>query len=1073
MTDKFNDKINENLKEEEREDEREEEDINQIHEEYYEEQGDQDYEEQANQEEGQVFEVAFDIQMQNGSYILLMGKTDENKLIFRLVDKEDEAKPFYQNEFSLEELKEISSFFNTFNDESNDIDTIIKYLSENEKEISIIDDDCIKLAIIINGEETPENIDFILHKITFIFDGEEEEQNIENIQSDKEDVNEQNRNENIAEVKEEIVEEENDNMGNEEGLPVRGNENGENENEDDIEKENPECIEDKNIQNSQQFNRNLTSNSFLKRENIKNLSETGLQTIIEDINENAKGSTPMKEPHLENKRKISILNETNEDKEEKEEKEEEKNNEEKGKDIDDSKISMVIEELKDHLDSLGGAMNYIERNEQEQNGNENEKEINNNDNNNNENGDLLNLKNELKQTINSLTDNFNNQIKRQNDYFLKAQKDLKEENEKKIEEIKNELNKKNNELNDVKKLLEEKISNLENNYKSDITKLKEELKNIKTENNNNSSSSSSNRNIYSYMDKIKQDLNSKINEINQKIANMKNEFNNAIKNNRGNEMNIKSFLDKINSLENRLRQNDENLKNNNNSINDKLKNFENKLKNADNNEKKILLDKFNNLENKLKIIDNMVTNLKKNQMSTPFNDKGISDKINNLEKAINDIKEKNNKNELNMKKNIDEIINSGELITKVDNLMNWSKTIEDNFQKIEKEIKSNDNYLDDVERRLVKLENKFGHRNMLKQSLDEKKDKESHEFFQKVLTNHEVDIKEINTNNNIINNKSTTIKKLKKTKLTRSQNTFDDTQKNDESENNSKNYRIIRVIEDTQFSSNKYASHTFNRGNITSSHSMNRMIIKQNNKIDKNDDDDIVKRPRSKSKEFKKKQQKCKQENENFSDTYSSKKKISRSKNIHKNEIENGINKSKIIQHDDIIFLENRIKKIYPKLNINFNLVYRATDDGDRAANFHNKCDKIGPNVTFVKTKTGYVFGGFTVKNWEHLKRDINDKKPNLGSASRDSRAFGFCVNYQKIYKNEKPNEFAIWCNRNFGPTFKNNFFQIFDNFFKRGGYCSSKNNSNFGGQEHDYEISGGEAKFGVEEIEVFEISFH
>ena len=201
MTDKFNDKINENFKEEEREDEREEEDINQIHEEYYEEQGDQDYEEQANQEEGQVFEVAFDIQMQNGSYILLMGKTDENKLIFRLVDKEDEAKPFYQNEFSLEELKEISSFFNTFNDESNDIDTIIKYLSENEKEISIIDDDCIKLAIIINGEETPENIDFILHKITFIFDGEEEEQNIENIQSDKEDVNEQNRNENIAEVK--------------------------------------------------------------------------------------------------------------------------------------------------------------------------------------------------------------------------------------------------------------------------------------------------------------------------------------------------------------------------------------------------------------------------------------------------------------------------------------------------------------------------------------------------------------------------------------------------------------------------------------------------------------------------------------------------------------------------------------------------------------------------------------------------------------------------------------------------------------------------------------------------------
>ena len=304
--------------------------------------------------------------------------------------------------------------------------------------------------------------------------------------------------------------------------------------------------------------------------------------------------------------------------------------------------------------------------------------------------------------------------------------------------------------------------------------------------------------------------------------------------------------------------------------------------------------------------------------------------------------------------------------------------------------------------------------------------------------------------------------------MTRSQNTFGDSPKNDESENKGKNYRIIRVIEDTQFSSKQYVSQTYNRGNITYSHSMNRMITKQKSNLDKNDDYDISTRPRSKSKEFKKKQQKIKQDNEYFSDNYSSKKKISKSKN----EIENGINKSKIIQHDDIIFVENRIKKIYPKLNISFNLVYRATDDGDRAANFHNKCDKIGPNVTFVKTKTGYVFGGFTVKNWEHLKRDINDKKPTLGSASRDSRAFGFCVNYQKIYKNEKPNEFAIWCNRNFGPTFKNNFFQIFDNFFKRGGYCSSKNNSNFGGQEHDYEISGGEPKFGVEELEVFEILF-
>ena len=112
------------------------------------------------------------------------------------------------------------------------------------------------------------------------------------------------------------------------------------------------------------------------------------------------------------------------------------------------------------------------------------------------------------------------------------------------------------------------------------------------------------------------------------------------------------------------------------------------------------------------------------------------------------------------------------------------------------------------------------------------------------------------------------------------------------------------------------------------------------------------------------------------------------------------------------------------------------------------------------------------MKNWEHLKRDINSKKPNLGSASRDPKAFGFCVNLQKIYNNERPEEFAIWCNRNFGATFKNNFFQIFDNCFKKGGYCSVRNNSHFGGQEYDYEISGGESKFMIEEIEVYEVEF-
>ena len=180
---------------------------------------------------------------------------------------------------------------------------------------------------------------------------------------------------------------------------------------------------------------------------------------------------------------------------------------------------------------------------------------------------------------------------------------------------------------------------------------------------------------------------------------------------------------------------------------------------------------------------------------------------------------------------------------------------------------------------------------------------------------------------------------------------------------------------------------------------------------------------------------------------------------------------SKIVNYDDIIFLQNRIKQIHPKIkDVYFNLTYRASEDGDKAADFHKKCDKIGPNVVLIKTRKGNIFGGFTFKNWEHLERDVDPRRPNLGSASRDSNAFGFSVNKQKIYNNEKPNEFAIWCNRLFGPTYKNNLFQIFDSCMKKGGYCSIRANSHFGGQAHDYEISGGEARFKVDELEVFEV---
>ena len=171
-------------------------------------------------------------------------------------------------------------------------------------------------------------------------------------------------------------------------------------------------------------------------------------------------------------------------------------------------------------------------------------------------------------------------------------------------------------------------------------------------------------------------------------------------------------------------------------------------------------------------------------------------------------------------------------------------------------------------------------------------------------------------------------------------------------------------------------------------------------------------------------------------------------------------------------FLFNKMKEANPYNRIiKYTLVYRATRDGDSSKIFHSKCDFIGPNITLIKTKKGYIFGGFTYKGWKHLFKDIKKDEPEYGTDLKDEKAFGFSINEKKVYKNGKPNEPAIFCNNNYGPVFKNNFFKIFDEFLKKGGVCGKIEDSNFVGQEKDYELNGGEEKFEIEEMEVFQIA--
>ena len=277
------------------------------------------------QEEGQDFEVAFDIQISDGSFILLFGKTQDNKLILRLVDKEDN-KQLYQNEFSLEELKQLNYYFNNFTNENDAFNCIIKNFNESEKEIEIMDDNTIKISVVID-EDNGTKIDFILPKIQYILEGEEQElmNNNINIQNEKEGVINENKNEEaifhlekVNEVNEEMENE------NENGGDYISNENFENagnleyseeniEKSDKKEKSNNEHILNSNqLFNQEKYNLNINlSDSSSLNNNINNIEKGNtLQTIIEEANENLISRETNE--HIEQKKEIIIIDESNE-----------------------------------------------------------------------------------------------------------------------------------------------------------------------------------------------------------------------------------------------------------------------------------------------------------------------------------------------------------------------------------------------------------------------------------------------------------------------------------------------------------------------------------------------------------------------------------------------------------------------------------------------------------------------------------------------------------------------------------------------------------------------------------------
>ena len=780
---------------------------------------------------------AFDMQINDDAYLIIIGKTDENKIFLRLMDKEDQSKPFFHGEFSLEDLRLINPIFNGIDSEDIAFQYLASNLNEAEKNIKIIDDEKIQFNLIITDEEDKFEFDFIL--IKNIDDG-----------------------------------------------------TGENENENEGENEMEEGVE----------------------QMINEVNEINDMNEINEVNELNEGNDIMEKntpSQVENKKP----------------KDENKINENVNPNMNQAKIEKDKKEI-------------LISNPSNENGEEN----------------MNGMKDELLKIINSLSDNFNNQIMKQNKAFDSMKEDLAKQSDAKINQMKDELNKKDNEIIELKNTINNLKQKLDD-YESKLKDVNIKFDNIKIDNIKplpNSSKKNEQNNNDGNLDnnKIMNEVKNNLKGFDNKISEVKNIFEN---NKKDNDNIIKNLTEKINNLDKNLQKNK--TKENDNT---KISSIEKGLKALD--------DKINTYEFD-QLIENIAILMEKQ------NDNKIYEMINKLETQISDIKQKLNKRDsLESSKNKNKF--DPELINKINNHENLITKLQTKLNKIqdEKQIdNSSKNKLSDIE----------------KQSNDLKSKVDSLITLTKKLDNNN---KELNSKTNDLSNK----------------------------------FSQISVVPNPQFQSRKISNPKTKYYRTIENQNINQEMSYYN----------------------------------------STNPNINTNLNLSKDSFN-----SKIVNFSDITFLQNRIMQINPKIReVFFSLVYRASEDGDKAANFHQKCDRIGPNVVLIKTKKGSVFGGFTFRNWEHLARDTDVNRPNLGSASRDSNAFGFNVNKQKIYNNEKPNEFAIWCNRNFGPTFKNNLFQIFDHSLKKGGYCNLRKNSNFGGQLFDYEISGGEPKFKIDELEVFEV---
>ena len=179
-----------------------------------------------------------------------------------------------------------------------------------------------------------------------------------------------------------------------------------------------------------------------------------------------------------------------------------------------------------------------------------------------------------------------------------------------------------------------------------------------------------------------------------------------------------------------------------------------------------------------------------------------------------------------------------------------------------------------------------------------------------------------------------------------------------------------------------------------------------------------------------------------------------------------GIDSKIIKQKEDLEFLTKRLINNDENLKqkkINYNLIYRATRDGDDLNNFHSRVDNKRSHLSIIETNKGLKFGVF-----------IEQPLKGTGNGIIDNKSFVFSLNLKKIYNAKYGAKNFIDASGYLIDLYCQPIRIVKNCLSNNESYTCSKSNADnsYTGFEKDYELNNNEQYFQVKEMETFLIEF-